>query len=77
MAESVVLPPEKLEQAMREYRIYSVLQGTNHIKGVPAIVVCRNDTEAVAEARKLLNGLDLEVWYGAQKVVRIESLDAR
>jgi hypothetical protein len=62
---------------MREYRIYSVVPGTNHIKGVPAVLVCENDTEAVKRAKKLLNDPDLEVWDFARKVARIELLDAR
>ena len=62
---------------MREYRIFSVVPGTNQIKGVPSVVVCKNDTEAVEEARKLLDSLDLEVWDLARKVARIESPDAR
>ena len=62
---------------MREYRIYSVVTTTNNIKGVPAILVCKDDTEAVKQAKNLLNGLDLEVWDGARKVTRIESPDAR
>jgi hypothetical protein len=56
---------------MREYRFYSVVSGTNHIKGVPAVVVCQNDTEAVEQARKLLDSLDIEVWDGARCVTRI------
>jgi hypothetical protein len=58
---------------MREYRLYSLVSGTNHIKGVPAILVCENDTKAIQEARERLNGLDLEVWDGARRVIRIES----
>jgi hypothetical protein len=62
---------------MREYRIYPVVPGTDHINGVPMIVVCKSDTEAIEEARKRLKGQDLEVWDLARKVARIESPDAR
>ena len=62
---------------MREYRLYSVVPGTNIIKGIPAIVVCKNDTEAVAEARTRVNGLDVEVWELTRMVARIEAPDAR
>jgi hypothetical protein len=58
---------------MREYRLYSVVQDTNQIKGVPIIVVCKDDTDAIEEARKVLNGLDVEVWDGARCVTRLES----
>ena len=57
----------------REYRIYTFVSGTNLVKGVPAILVCKNDTEAVKQAEKLLNGLDIEVWEGTRKVTRIKS----
>jgi len=41
------------------------------------VLVCKSDTEAVEQAKKLLNGLDIEVWEGARKVARIESPDAK
>jgi hypothetical protein len=62
---------------MREYRVYSVVQGTNRIKGVPAVLVCKDDTEAVKQAKKMLDNLDIEVWEGARRVTRIEVPDAK
>jgi hypothetical protein len=59
----------------REYRIYK-FSSDDCIQGVPAVIVCKNDIEALAEAKKLLDGLDLEVWQGDRKVLRIKSLDA-
>ena len=61
---------------MREYRIYRFSTG-NYVKGVPAILVCKNDTEAVKQAEKLLDGQDIEVWEGTRRVTRIEPPDAR
>ena len=61
----------------REYRIYTFVSGTNRVRGTPAILVCKNDTEAVEQAKRLLNGLDIEVWEGARRVTRIETPEAR
>ncbi|HEY1982730.1 MAG TPA: hypothetical protein VGH13_21835 [Xanthobacteraceae bacterium] len=60
---------------MREYRLYPLVPGTNHIKGVVEVVVCRNDTEATEEAIKRINGLDIEIWDGARCVKRLKSAD--
>ena len=59
---------------MREYRVYS-FSSDNHIKGVPAVVICETDNDAIAEAQKLLDGLDIEVWNGARLVTRLKSVD--
>ena len=61
---------------MREYRIYK-LSTDNRIKDVPAVLVCKDDTEAVKHAEKLLNGADIEIWEGARCITRIKSPQAR
>jgi hypothetical protein len=60
-----------------EYRLYSLLKGTNQIKGVPTLVVCKNDIEATQEAKKILDGGDIEIWVGARCVTRINSPDTK
>jgi cytosine/adenosine deaminase-related metal-dependent hydrolase len=54
----------------------SASNDSSNIRGVPAIVVCPSHTEATDEARKQLDGLDLEIWDGAPLVTRIKSLVA-
>jgi len=60
-----------------EYRLYSLLKGTNHIKGAPTVVIRKNDVEAIEEAKKTLDGVDVEIWEGARCVTRINSPDAK
>jgi hypothetical protein len=77
MAESLALPPVITgAHVMRDYRIYT-LTANNSIIGVPAILACKDDIEAVNRAQNLLNGLDLEVWDAARRVTRIKSLEAK
>jgi hypothetical protein len=56
---------------MNEYRIY-VMDREGHIKRPPEIVAYATDEEAVTRARKLLNGMPVEVWLGAKRVGRLE-----
>jgi hypothetical protein len=65
-----------VDATTREYQIYK-LSSDDYIQGVPAVIVCKDDTEALAEAKKLLNGLDIEVWEGERKLLRIKSLDGK
>jgi hypothetical protein len=65
-----------VDATTREYQIYK-FSSDDYIQGVPAVIVCKNDTEALAAAKKLLDGLDIEVWEGERKLVRIKSLDAK
>jgi hypothetical protein len=62
---------------MHEYRLYSLVPKSNHLKGAPVVVVCQNDTEAIAEANKILRDLDIEVWERARRVIRIPSQQAK
>jgi hypothetical protein len=57
-----------------DYRFYS-LRNSNQIVGTPEVMQCVSDQEAIAEARKLLDGFDMEVWQGARVVVRLRSSD--
>jgi hypothetical protein len=55
---------------MPDYRFFALKNG-NHIPGPPTVRQCASDHEAVAEATKLLDGLDLEIWHGARMVMRL------
>ena len=59
---------------MPEYRIYKLLRA-NEIAGPPIEVECASDQEAVAEAKKLINGLGLEIWQGARVITRLRPSD--
>jgi hypothetical protein len=54
---------------MAEYRAYIVgIDG--HIVGFQALV-CADDVEAINEARRLVDGHDIELWSGARLVIRL------
>ena len=75
MAESsVVLPPEIGAYAMPSYRIYK-LSADNHIVGVSEVVECESDQEAITQATKKLDGLDIEIWQGQRSVIRLKSME--
>jgi hypothetical protein len=57
-----------------DYRFYSLRHG-NHIAGPPEVMQCASDHEAIAHGRKLLDGLDIEIWQGARVVTRLKSSD--
>jgi hypothetical protein len=59
---------------MPEYRFYSFTDG-NRIAGPPKFGQCSSDQEAIVEARKLLDGLDIEIWQAARVVTRLKSSD--
>jgi hypothetical protein len=57
-----------------DYRFFT-LKDDKHIAGPPHVLQCASDHEAVAEGRKLLDGLDLEIWHGARMVMRLTPHD--
>jgi hypothetical protein len=59
---------------MPDYRLYTVDKG-GHVMEAPQVVTCPSDEEAVAKARSMVNGLDLEVWDGARVVAEIASAE--
>jgi hypothetical protein len=62
---------------MGEYRLVPVISGTDIINGATVRVVCQSDTEAIEEAYKRLNDLDIEIWHVARCVTRIAARDPR
>jgi hypothetical protein len=54
---------------MSEYRAYYV--GTDgNFEGSRALD-CDSDTTAIASARKLMDGKDVEIWCGLRKIIRL------
>ena len=60
---------------MPDYRI-QILTFGNKIAGPAVEVDCQSDEEAVAKARTLLNGQDIEIWLGTRIVTRLRFADA-
>jgi hypothetical protein len=54
---------------MAEYRAYTV--GHDDRFAVSQEMVCRDDGEAVARTKRLLDGRDIEVWNGERLVIRL------
>ena len=54
---------------MAEYRIY-IVGDDGHFVGFEPLV-CDNDEQAVAKAKQILDGKDLQVWSGPRHVVSL------
>jgi hypothetical protein len=55
---------------MPEYRVFPI-DANNRIVGPSTIVTCDNDTEAIEEAKPLVDGHDVEVWQAIRLVAVI------
>jgi hypothetical protein len=55
---------------MREYRFY-MIGISGHIVGPPTNYVLPNDSAALEEAKKLVNGHDVEIWQGPRLVAYV------
>jgi hypothetical protein len=55
---------------MTEYRLYRV-DDEGHIQGPPVIVSCDDDDAAIAQAKQYVDGVSIEVWDRARRIVRI------
>ena len=55
---------------MPDYRAYLV-DTDGHFQGFEPLV-CLDDNEAIDEAKRLLDGHDIELWSGPRLVVRLE-----
>ena len=58
--------------SMPEYRLYTLLRG-DKIAGPATQVECSSDEEAISQAKKFINGLDIEVWQDARLITRLQS----
>jgi hypothetical protein len=52
---------------MPDYRFYKI-GDDGHVAGPPENIELPNDGAAMQEAKKLINGQDVEVWQGARLV---------
>ena len=55
-----------------EYRLYTLLRG-DKIAGPATQVECSSDEEAISQAEKFINGLDIEVWQDARLITQLQS----
>ena len=58
---------------MPDYRAYQI-KG-DHVAGVPIVITCDSDHEAIQQAKKLVDGHDIELWDGSRFVIGIKSTD--
>ena len=58
---------------MPEYRVYKIKN--NHVANAPVIITCDGDREAIQQAKKLVDGHDVELWDGPRFVIGIKSDD--
>ena len=62
---------------MPGYRFYTLLRG-DKIAGPATQVECSSDEEAISQAKKFINRLDIEVWQDARLIARLQSpVDSR
>jgi hypothetical protein len=54
-----------------EYRAYLVGSDGHFIGFEP--MICRDDAEAIAQAGRLVDGCDMELWSGERFVVKLEA----
>jgi hypothetical protein len=63
---------DRLRGAMPGYRVYK-LTPDGHVDGLPDVIDCQDDDEAVALARSQQKGNDLEVWQGERRVAVLKT----
>jgi hypothetical protein len=68
----VVVGDKDWKFSMPEYRLYTLLSG-DKIAGPATQVECSSDEEAISQAKKFINGLDIEVWQDARLIARLQS----
>jgi hypothetical protein len=68
----VVVGDKDWKFSMPEYRFHTLLRG-DKIAGPATQVECSSDEEAISQAKKFINGLDIEVWQDARLIARLQS----
>jgi len=58
-----------METAMPSYRAYQIKDG--HMRSAARIIEAGNDDAALAEAKQLVNGCDVELWHEARLVTTL------
>lgn len=61
--------PDPGREPLAEYRAFPVGDDGHFIGSEP--MVCRDDAEAIAKARRLIDGHDVEIWSGERFVIRL------
>jgi hypothetical protein len=61
---------------MPEYRFYTLKSG-NQMVAPPDVIDCASDQDAIDEAKKFLDGFDVEIWQGARIVTRLRPSDGK
>jgi hypothetical protein len=56
---------------MAEYRAY-IVGPDGHFKGYEGLV-CNDDAQAIDQAKRLVDGHDVEIWSGARFVTRLNT----
>jgi hypothetical protein len=54
---------------MPEYRAY-IVDADGHFQGFEPLV-CADDSEAIENAKSLVDGCDIELWNGPRLVIRL------
>jgi hypothetical protein len=57
---------------MAEYRAYPI-DRAGHVAAPPTVITAEDDETALAQARQMVDGKDLEIWSGARLVGRVPS----
>jgi hypothetical protein len=55
---------------MAEYRAYAIGADDHIVKSAP--LICKDDSEAIAEAKKRFAGFAIEIWSGDRLVTRLD-----
>lgn len=61
---------------MPEYRFYLIGDG-GHVAGPPVQYVGPNDTTAIKEAKRLVDGHDVEIWQSERVVAYLTADDGK
>jgi hypothetical protein len=61
--------------SMPDYRAYKIKN--DHVDGVPTIITCDSDQQAIDAAKALADGHDVELWEGARFVIGIKAGQAK
>ena len=67
---SVMLPPDRENLHMAEYRVY-IIGPDGHFQN-SVILDCADDSAAMEQARQLVNGYDVELWQHDRKIAKFD-----
>lgn len=70
-SENGAIKSSRGEGAMNVYRAYLLDENDHIVKRID--LDAPDDQVAIAKAKAFIDGKDIEVWYGSNKIVRISS----